>query len=110
MHIEFQENIPNVAGVGPDWLFDIDRILESMNYVSVNAGTNTNNTAGSKVNVKTGETSMEQEAEKDHILMPILETSSFFDSSSKNDDPPSSSDADKEKNAGNDNGMGVQES
>ena len=32
-HIEFQENIPNVAGGCLDWLFDIDRLSESMNYV-----------------------------------------------------------------------------
>nr|GEU86629.1 hypothetical protein [Tanacetum cinerariifolium] len=40
LHIEFLENKPIVAGVGPKWLFDIDMLTKSMNYVPVIAGTN----------------------------------------------------------------------
>ncbi|GJW45417.1 putative ribonuclease H-like domain-containing protein [Tanacetum coccineum] len=32
LHINFLENKPNVAGSGPDWLFDIDLLTNSMNY------------------------------------------------------------------------------
>ncbi|GJU40941.1 retrovirus-related pol polyprotein from transposon TNT 1-94, partial [Tanacetum coccineum] len=32
LHITFLENKPNVAGSGPDWLFDIDLLTNSMNY------------------------------------------------------------------------------
>ncbi|GKC17066.1 putative ribonuclease H-like domain-containing protein, partial [Tanacetum coccineum] len=32
MHITFLEFKPNVAGSGPDWLFDIDLLTNSMNY------------------------------------------------------------------------------
>ncbi|GKC58974.1 putative ribonuclease H-like domain-containing protein [Tanacetum coccineum] len=35
LHITFLENKPNVAGSGPDWLFDIDLLTNSMNYEPV---------------------------------------------------------------------------
>ncbi|GJU60160.1 ribonuclease H-like domain-containing protein [Tanacetum coccineum] len=40
MHVNFLENKPNVAGQGPNWLFDIDSLTNSMNYQpqSVDAG------------------------------------------------------------------------
>lgn len=63
LHIEFQEKLLNVAGIGPDWCFDIDKLSESMNYVPV-TGTNTNDNAGLKDNVETTD-------DQDYILMPI---------------------------------------
>nr|GEV29592.1 hypothetical protein [Tanacetum cinerariifolium] len=35
LHIKFLENKPNVAGGGPEWLFDIDSLTKSMNYKPV---------------------------------------------------------------------------
>ncbi|GJU04121.1 retrovirus-related pol polyprotein from transposon TNT 1-94 [Tanacetum coccineum] len=32
LHINFLENKPNVAGKGPNWLFDLDYLTDSMNY------------------------------------------------------------------------------
>nr|GFA47272.1 ribonuclease H-like domain-containing protein [Tanacetum cinerariifolium] len=32
MHVNFLENKPNVEGSGPEWLFDIDSITNSINY------------------------------------------------------------------------------
>nr|GEU72292.1 uncharacterized mitochondrial protein AtMg00810-like [Tanacetum cinerariifolium] len=46
LHIEFLENKPIVADAGPEWLFDIDMLTISMNYVPVIAGTNSNDFAG----------------------------------------------------------------
>nr|GEW70847.1 hypothetical protein [Tanacetum cinerariifolium] len=45
LHIEFLENKPIVAGDGPEWLFDIDMLTTSMNYVPDVAGTNSNDFA-----------------------------------------------------------------
>ncbi|GJS06640.1 putative ribonuclease H-like domain-containing protein [Tanacetum coccineum] len=45
LHITFLENKPNVAGNGPDWLFDIDLLTNSMNYEPVTAGNQTNKNA-----------------------------------------------------------------
>nr|GEV31187.1 ribonuclease H-like domain-containing protein [Tanacetum cinerariifolium] len=42
MHIKFLEDKPIIAGDGPKWLFDIDALIKSMNYVPLVAGTNSN--------------------------------------------------------------------
>ncbi|GKC82159.1 putative ribonuclease H-like domain-containing protein [Tanacetum coccineum] len=42
LNIRFLENAPNVKGNGPDWLFNIDSLSKSMNYVPVVAGNQTN--------------------------------------------------------------------
>ncbi|GJW26365.1 hypothetical protein Tco_0040176 [Tanacetum coccineum] len=42
LNIRFLENTPNVTGNGPDWLFDVDSLTISMNYVPVVAGNQTN--------------------------------------------------------------------
>ncbi|GKF81527.1 hypothetical protein Tco_0240129, partial [Tanacetum coccineum] len=45
-HIGFLENKPMIEGTGPKWLFDIDSLTQSMNYVPVTAGTVSNDSAG----------------------------------------------------------------
>nr|GFA68163.1 retrovirus-related Pol polyprotein from transposon TNT 1-94 [Tanacetum cinerariifolium] len=45
LHINFLENKPNIAGIGPKWLFDIDTLTKSMNYQPVVAGNQPNNNA-----------------------------------------------------------------
>ncbi|GJS53862.1 putative ribonuclease H-like domain-containing protein [Tanacetum coccineum] len=75
LHIRFLEDKPIIAGDGPKWLFDIDVLTKSMNYVPVVAGTNSND----------------------------LVDGSLFDSSSKNasnDEPQPSSDAGKKDDEG----------
>ncbi|GJS20821.1 putative ribonuclease H-like domain-containing protein [Tanacetum coccineum] len=70
LHIRFLEDKPIIAGDRPKWLFDIDVLKKSMNYMPVVAGTNSND----------------------------LVDGSLFDSSSKNasnDEPQPSSDAGK---------------
>ncbi|GJV44612.1 putative ribonuclease H-like domain-containing protein [Tanacetum coccineum] len=42
LHIRFLEDKPIIACDGPKWLFDIDVLKKSMNYVPVVAGTNFN--------------------------------------------------------------------
>ncbi|GJS05975.1 retrovirus-related pol polyprotein from transposon TNT 1-94 [Tanacetum coccineum] len=45
LHKTFLENKPNVAGSGPDWLFDFDLLTNSMNYEPVTTGNQTNKNA-----------------------------------------------------------------
>nr|GEV53213.1 ribonuclease H-like domain-containing protein [Tanacetum cinerariifolium] len=45
LHVNFLENKPNVAGSGPEWLFDIDSLTKSMNYEPVLAGNQSNGDA-----------------------------------------------------------------
>ncbi|GJY98630.1 putative ribonuclease H-like domain-containing protein [Tanacetum coccineum] len=75
LHIRFLEDKPIIAGDGPKWLFDIDVLTKSMNYVPIVAGTNSNDSI-------------------DGLL---------FDSSLKNasnDEPQPSSDAEKKDDEG----------
>ncbi|GKF13640.1 hypothetical protein Tco_0055102, partial [Tanacetum coccineum] len=65
LHINFLENKLNVAGSGPDWLFDIDLLTNSMNYESVTAGNQTNKNVGIKDNVDAVPT-------QQYILLPLL--------------------------------------
>nr|GFB46537.1 ribonuclease H-like domain-containing protein [Tanacetum cinerariifolium] len=46
--VEFLENKAIEKGAGPNWLFDIDSLTKSMNYVPVDAGTNSTNFASTK--------------------------------------------------------------
>nr|GEZ70021.1 putative ribonuclease H-like domain-containing protein [Tanacetum cinerariifolium] len=47
-HVEFLENKSIEKGVSPNWLSDIDSLTKSMNYVPVDAGTNSTNLSGIK--------------------------------------------------------------
>nr|GFA79856.1 ribonuclease H-like domain-containing protein [Tanacetum cinerariifolium] len=50
VHIEFLENKAVKKGFGPNWLFDIDSLTKSMNYVPVvDAGIHSTNFSGTKV-------------------------------------------------------------
>nr|GEX10207.1 putative ribonuclease H-like domain-containing protein [Tanacetum cinerariifolium] len=51
LHVNFLENKPNVAGIGPTWLFDIDSLTGTMNYQLVHAGNQTNSGAGFQDNL-----------------------------------------------------------
>nr|GFB09643.1 putative ribonuclease H-like domain-containing protein [Tanacetum cinerariifolium] len=48
LHVEFLEHKAIEKGAGPIWLFDIDSLTKSMNYVLVDAGTNSTNFSGTK--------------------------------------------------------------
>nr|GEX25197.1 uncharacterized mitochondrial protein AtMg00810-like [Tanacetum cinerariifolium] len=49
LHVDLLENKPIEKGAGPNWLFDIDSLTNSMNYVPVMvAGTNSTNFSGTK--------------------------------------------------------------
>ncbi|GJW94059.1 hypothetical protein Tco_0173731 [Tanacetum coccineum] len=45
LHIRFLENKPMIEGNGPKWLFDLDSLTQSMNYVLVVTGTFSNDLA-----------------------------------------------------------------
>nr|GEX07225.1 putative ribonuclease H-like domain-containing protein [Tanacetum cinerariifolium] len=63
LHINFLENKTIIVVDGPKWLFDIDALTESMNYVSVIAGPS-----------------------QDNIWMSLWNDGSLFDSFSKDSD------------------------
>ncbi|GJX14969.1 ribonuclease H-like domain-containing protein [Tanacetum coccineum] len=64
LNIRYLENTPNVTGNGPDWLFDVNSLTISMNYVPVVAGNQTNGIAGTRDNIVTDPKVSEEDAEE----------------------------------------------
>ncbi|GKC46268.1 putative ribonuclease H-like domain-containing protein, partial [Tanacetum coccineum] len=99
LHIGFLENKPMVEGNGPKWLFDIDSLTQSMNYVPVVADIISNEFAGTQGELNTGSSTQKEEISQDYIVMPIWKDASYFDSPSKdvgNDEPKSAADDQKQ--------------
>ncbi|GJT08848.1 putative reverse transcriptase domain-containing protein [Tanacetum coccineum] len=67
LNIRFLENTPNVTGNGPDWLFDVDFLTISMNYVPVVVGNQTNGIARTRDNIVTGP----KDSKEDSGMKPI---------------------------------------
>ncbi|GJX56185.1 putative ribonuclease H-like domain-containing protein, partial [Tanacetum coccineum] len=106
LHIRFLENKPMIEGNGPKWLFDIDSLTQSMNYVPIAAGTITNESAGTQGELNAGTSTQKEEISQDCIVMPIWKDASYFDSPSKdvgNDEPKSTTDDQKQVEDGPDN-------
>ncbi|GJX86274.1 ribonuclease H-like domain-containing protein, partial [Tanacetum coccineum] len=83
LHVQFSENTPNIAGSGPNWLFDIDALTKSMNYKPVVAGNQSNGNAGTKACDNKGKARMETIPGKDYILLPLWTTDPPFSQISK---------------------------
>ncbi|GKC46633.1 hypothetical protein Tco_1064355, partial [Tanacetum coccineum] len=64
-----------IEGNGPKWLFDLDSLTQSMNYVPVVAGKSSNDFAGIQ-GVSESTTSSQQD--QDWIAMPIWKDASYF--------------------------------
>ncbi|GJS73487.1 putative ribonuclease H-like domain-containing protein [Tanacetum coccineum] len=77
------KNAPNIAGSGPNWLFDIDALTNSMNYKSVVAGNQSNGSAGTKACDDACKARMEIVPGKDYILLPVWPADLLFSQSSK---------------------------
>ncbi|GJR39160.1 putative ribonuclease H-like domain-containing protein [Tanacetum coccineum] len=80
LHIAFLEKKPNVAGKGPNWLFDLDYLTDSMNYQPMRSENQANKTAGPKKanhstgtqdNIDVGNPKMEAESAQDYFVLLI---------------------------------------
>nr|GEX74186.1 retrovirus-related Pol polyprotein from transposon TNT 1-94 [Tanacetum cinerariifolium] len=71
LHVNFMENKPNVTGSGPAWLFDIDSLLQTMNYHPVIAENQSNSNAGFHDTEKARE-----EGTQTYVLFPVLSNGS----------------------------------
>ncbi|GKE06719.1 putative ribonuclease H-like domain-containing protein, partial [Tanacetum coccineum] len=94
-----KENKPIIEGNGPKWLFDIDSLTQSMNYVPVGAPTITNESAGTQGELNAGTSTQKEEISQDCIVMLIWKDASYFDSPSKdvgNGEPKSAADDQKQ--------------
>ncbi|GKB20112.1 putative ribonuclease H-like domain-containing protein [Tanacetum coccineum] len=109
LHINFLENKPNVARKGPNWLFDLDYLTDSMNYQPVTAENKANKTAGPKEanhsagtpdNIDAGNSEMEAEAAQEYFVLPLWSsyTSIVKSSESKNVDEKPNGDTNPKTN------------
>ncbi|GJW45705.1 putative ribonuclease H-like domain-containing protein [Tanacetum coccineum] len=103
LHINFLENKPNVAGKGPNWLFDLDYLTDSMNYQPVRSENQANKTAGpeeanhsagTQDNIDAGNSEMEADPAQDYFVLPIYSsyTSTVKSSEAKNEGEKSNKD------------------
>ncbi|GKC54791.1 putative ribonuclease H-like domain-containing protein [Tanacetum coccineum] len=99
LHVYFSGSTPNVTGSRPDWLFDIDALIKSMNYNPVVAENLSNGNAGTKACDDAGKAKMRTVPGKDYILLSLWTTDPSFSQSSKSspDDGSKLSSADKKK-------------
>ncbi|GKD58707.1 putative ribonuclease H-like domain-containing protein [Tanacetum coccineum] len=86
MHIKFLENKSNVAGSGPEWLFDIDSLTKSMNYELVTTGNQTNGDVGIEKNVNAGQAGLEKASDHEYILLPLMPSNSPLSLSTQSSD------------------------
>ncbi|GJV47203.1 putative ribonuclease H-like domain-containing protein [Tanacetum coccineum] len=95
LHITFLENKPNVAGSGPEGLFDIDTLTKSMNYKPVVAGNQTNGNAGFKESIDACQAGKKTVPSHEYILLPLWTPDSPISSSLKSLDDKVSNDVEK---------------
>ncbi|GJX66963.1 retrovirus-related pol polyprotein from transposon TNT 1-94 [Tanacetum coccineum] len=89
LHINLLENKPNVARKGPNWLFDLDYLTDSMNYQPVTTENKANNhSAGTQDNINAGNSKMEAETAEEYFVLPLWSsyTSTVKSSEEKNGD------------------------
>ncbi|GJW22361.1 ribonuclease H-like domain-containing protein [Tanacetum coccineum] len=97
LHINFLENKPNVAGKGPNWLFDLNYLTDSMNYHPVTTKNKANKTtspkeanhsAGTPYNIDVGNSEIEAEPAQKYFVLPLWSsyTSTVKSSEAKNGD------------------------
>nr|GEU84666.1 putative ribonuclease H-like domain-containing protein [Tanacetum cinerariifolium] len=94
LHVNILDNKPNVVGQGPNWLFDIDSLANSMTYQPVNAGNQANKNVGHqevngdsglKKKVDVGHTKQEKVSTQQYIMFPLWSSiSSSYKSSDDN--------------------------
>ncbi|GKE47079.1 putative ribonuclease H-like domain-containing protein, partial [Tanacetum coccineum] len=83
LHVQFSENTSNIAGSGPNWLFDLDLLTNSMNYKPVAAGNQSNGNASTKACDDAGKARIETVPGKDYILLPMWPADPLFSQNSK---------------------------
>ncbi|GJR31709.1 putative ribonuclease H-like domain-containing protein [Tanacetum coccineum] len=71
MHIDFLKDQPNVAGSGPDWMFNLDFLTNTMNYIPVSVENQVNVDAGTQEHYVAGSSEKDKEPTQEYILLPL---------------------------------------
>ncbi|GJS05726.1 putative ribonuclease H-like domain-containing protein [Tanacetum coccineum] len=62
---------PNVAGTGPNWMFDLDFLTNSMNYIPVSVENHVNVDAGTQDSYVAGSSGKDKGPTQEYILLPL---------------------------------------
>nr|GEV69228.1 hypothetical protein [Tanacetum cinerariifolium] len=81
LYVNFLEKKPNAAGSGLEWLFDIDSLINSINYQPISTGNRTNGNACLEIYSDAGQIKKEKVPDQEYILLPLLNTCSDVPSS-----------------------------
>ncbi|GJS99264.1 putative ribonuclease H-like domain-containing protein [Tanacetum coccineum] len=71
LHIDFLEYQPNVGGSGPDWMFDLDFLTNTMNYIPVSVENQITVDAGTQESYVAGSSGKDKEPTQEYILLPL---------------------------------------
>ncbi|GJS57539.1 ribonuclease H-like domain-containing protein [Tanacetum coccineum] len=69
LHIDFLEDQPNVAGTGPNWMFDLDFLTNSMNYIPISVENQVNVDAGTQDTYVVGSSRKDKGPTQEYILL-----------------------------------------
>ncbi|GKA99149.1 retrovirus-related pol polyprotein from transposon TNT 1-94 [Tanacetum coccineum] len=69
LHIDFLEDQPNVAGTGPNWMFDLDFLTN--NYIPVSVENQVNVDAGTQDSYVAGSSGKDKGPTQEYILLPL---------------------------------------
>ncbi|GJR71664.1 hypothetical protein Tco_0084029 [Tanacetum coccineum] len=69
LHINFLEDQPNVIGTGPNWMFDLDFLTNSMNYIPVSVENQVNVDAGTQDSYVAGSLGKDKGPPQEYILL-----------------------------------------
>ncbi|GJR25677.1 putative ribonuclease H-like domain-containing protein [Tanacetum coccineum] len=98
LHVNFLEDKPNVKGVGYRWMFDIDYLTDSMNYIPVSLENQANPHAGaSEVTNSAGTPTSIASEEKDEEVELIVVPSAVKVPEEKDESRKSSTNSKKEE-------------
>ncbi|GJX00057.1 putative ribonuclease H-like domain-containing protein [Tanacetum coccineum] len=70
-HINFLEDQPNVAGTGPNWMFNLDFLTNSMNYIPVSIENQVIVDAGTQDSYVAGSSRKDKGPTQEYILLPL---------------------------------------
>nr|GEU89705.1 hypothetical protein [Tanacetum cinerariifolium] len=71
LHINFLENKPNVAGIGPKWLFDIETLTMFMSYQPIVTGNQPNYNAGIQEILDACKVRKEIVSAQQYVVLPL---------------------------------------
>ncbi|GJZ89598.1 putative ribonuclease H-like domain-containing protein [Tanacetum coccineum] len=71
LHINFLEDQPNVAGTGPNWMFDLDFLTNSMNYIPISVENQVIVDAGTQDSYVAGSLGNDKGPTQEYILLPL---------------------------------------